>query len=77
MPVHFDWWSLQQYTLPALEIVPLLILPTIAAVIRLGLGSSPSDKAVGVPDANVIFNQGCRPAWDVACLPIDSRNEST
>lgn len=53
MPVHFDWRSLQQYALPALGIVSLLVSAIIAVAGGLGLGGSSSDK--GSADANVIF----------------------
>lgn len=55
MPVHFDWRSLQQYALPALGIVSLLVSALIAVAGGLGLGGSSSEKMVDVPDANVIF----------------------
>ena len=53
MPVHFDWRSLQQYALPALGIVSLLVSAIIAVAGGLGLcgSSSENDNA----DANVIF----------------------
>ena len=53
MPVHFDWRSLQQYALPALGIVSLLVSAIIAVAGGLGLGGSSPDK--GSADANVIF----------------------
>ena len=53
MPVHFDWRSLQQYALPALGIVSLLVSALIAVAGGLGLGGSSPDK--GSADANVIF----------------------
>ena len=55
MPVHFDWRSLQQYALPALGIVSLLVSAIIVVAGGLGLGGSSSEKMVDVPDANVIF----------------------
>lgn len=53
MPVHFDWRSLQQYALPVLGIVSLLVSAIIAVAGGLGLGGSSPDK--GSADANVIF----------------------
>lgn len=53
MPVHFDWRSLQQYALPALGIVSLLVSAIIAVAGGLGLGGSSPDK--GSAYANVIF----------------------
>lgn len=53
MPVHFDWRSLQQYALPALGIVSLLVSAIIAVAGGLGLGGSSSEN--DNTDANVIF----------------------
>ena len=53
MPVHFDWRSLQQYALPALGIVSLLVSALIAVAGGLGLGGSSSENDNA--DANVIF----------------------
>ena len=53
MPVHFDWRSLQQYALPALGIVSLLVSAIIAVAGGLGLGGSSSENDNA--DANVIF----------------------
>ena len=53
MPVHFDWRSLQQYALPALGIVSLLVSAIIAVAGGLGLGGSSSENDNA--DANVVF----------------------
>ena len=53
MPIHFDWRSLQQYALPALGIVSLLVSALIAVAGGLGLGGSSSENDNA--DANVIF----------------------
>lgn len=55
MPVHFDWRSLQQYALPALGIVSLLMSAIIADAGRnWGRVTHPRIE-VDPPDANVIF----------------------
>ena len=70
MPVHFDWRSLQQYALPALGIVSLLVSAIIAVAGGLGLGGSSSDKMVDVPDANVIFKVVDQHGMPRVCLLI-------
>ena len=70
MPVHFDWRSLQQYALPALGIVSLLVSAIIAVAGGLGLGGSSSDKTVDVPDANVIFKVVDQHGMPRVCLLI-------
>ncbi len=68
MPVHFDWRSLQQYALPALGIVSLLVSAIIAVAGGLGLGGSSSENDNA--DANVIFKVVDQHGMPRVCLLI-------
>ena len=68
MPVHFDWRSLQQYALPALGIVSLLVSALIAVAGGLGLGGSSSENDNA--DANVIFKVVDQHGMPRVCLLI-------
>ena len=68
MPVHFDWRSLQQYALPALGIVSLLVSAIIAVAGGLGLGGSSSEN--DNTDANVIFKVVDQHGMPRVCLLI-------
>jgi len=68
MPVNFDWRSLQQYALPALGIVSLLVSAIIAVAGGLGLGGSSSENDNA--DANVIFKVVDQHGMPRVCLLI-------